>query len=99
MNLGFLCSSLTVTTEKGNFLFTFHLSSDAKLETRFSQKENALALKSKKAQGIFGETFILRLSSSGAFRLQNRISFNLFRSEEKEAFSDFHEEMRFISRV
>ena len=71
--------------EKAKFLFTFHLSSDVKLKTHFSRKQNALALKSKKTQGIFGETFILRLSSSGVFRLQNRISFNLFRSEKKEA--------------
>ena len=32
------------------------------------------ALKSKKVQGIFGETFILSLLSSAVFRLQNRIS-------------------------
>ena len=35
---------------------------------------NALALKSKKVQGIFGEIFILALSSSAVFRLQNRVS-------------------------
>ena len=35
---------------------------------------NALPLKSKKVQGIFGETFILALSSSAVFRLQNRVS-------------------------
>ena len=35
---------------------------------------NALALKSKKVQGIFGEMFILALSSSAVFRLQNRVS-------------------------
>ena len=35
---------------------------------------NALALKSKKVQGIFGETFILALLSSAAFRLQNCVS-------------------------
>ena len=35
---------------------------------------NALALKSKKVQGTFRETFILALSSSAAFRLQNRVS-------------------------
>ena len=35
---------------------------------------NALALKRKKVQGIFGETFVLALSSSAAFRLQNRVS-------------------------
>ena len=32
---------------------------------------NALALNSKKAQGIFEETFILALMSSAVFRLQN----------------------------
>ena len=32
---------------------------------------NALALKSKKVQGIFGETFILALLSSAAFLLQD----------------------------
>ena len=36
---------------------------------------NPLALRSKKVQGIFGETFILALLSSAAFRLQNRISY------------------------
>ena len=35
---------------------------------------NALALKSKKVQGIFGETFILVLLSSAVFRLQNPVS-------------------------
>ena len=30
---------------------------------------NALALKSKKVHGIFGDTFILTLTSSGVFRL------------------------------
>ena len=35
---------------------------------------NALALKSKKGQGIFGETFTLTLSSSTVFLLQNRVS-------------------------
>ena len=41
---------------------------------------NALALKSKKLQGIFGETFILALLLAAVFRLQNRDSdfFNLF---------------------
>ena len=37
-------------------------------------RRNALALKSKKVQGIFGETFILALFSSAAFRLQNHVS-------------------------
>ena len=35
---------------------------------------NALALKSKKVQGIFGKTFILALPSSAVFRLQNCVS-------------------------
>ena len=35
---------------------------------------NALALKSKKVQGVFGETFILALLSSAVFRLQNHVS-------------------------
>ena len=35
---------------------------------------NALALESKKAQGIFGEAFILAWLSSAAFRLQNGVS-------------------------
>ena len=35
---------------------------------------NALALKSKKVQGIFGENFILALISSAVFRLQNCVS-------------------------
>ena len=35
---------------------------------------NALALKSKKVQGIFGETFILVLLSSAVFRLRNPVS-------------------------
>ena len=34
---------------------------------------NALALKSKKMQGIFGETFILVLSSSAVFCLENPV--------------------------
>ena len=35
---------------------------------------NALPLKSKKVQGIFGETFILALLSSAAFRPQKCVS-------------------------
>ena len=35
---------------------------------------NALTLKSKKVQSIFGGTFILALSSSAVFRLQNPVS-------------------------
>ena len=41
-------------------------------ESKFLQKKiwrNAPALKSKKVQGIFGETFILALLSSAVFRL------------------------------
>ena len=45
---------------------------------RFSQKENskrnALVLKNKKVQGIFGETCILALSSLAVFHLQNCVS-------------------------
>ena len=46
-------------------------------ESKFLGKKiwkNALALKSKKVQGIFGESFILALLSSAVFRLQNRPS-------------------------
>ena len=35
---------------------------------------NPLALRSKKVQGIFGETVTLALLSSAVFRLQNRVS-------------------------
>ena len=35
---------------------------------------NALALKRKKVQGIFGKTFILALLSSAVSGLQNRVS-------------------------
>ena len=35
---------------------------------------NSLPVKSKKVQGIFGETFILALSSSAVFCLQKRVS-------------------------
>ena len=35
---------------------------------------NALALKSKKIQGILGEVFILALLSSAVLRLQNHVS-------------------------
>ena len=45
---------------------------------RFSLKENlkkkALTMKSKKAQGIFGGTFTLALSSPTVFRLLNSVS-------------------------
>ena len=56
---------------------------------RFSRKENwsnALALKSKIVQAIFGETFILALLSSAVFGLQNLNSFNLFCSGDEKAF-------------
>ena len=39
------------------------------------------ALKSKKVQGILGETFILVLSSPAVFRLQNRVSDWVSRAE------------------
>ena len=42
------------------------------LERKF--EEFALGLKSKKVQGIFGETFISALVSSAVFCLQNRVS-------------------------
>ena len=35
---------------------------------------NALAMKSKKVEGIFGKTFILALLSSAVFCLQNHVS-------------------------
>ena len=35
---------------------------------------NAIALKSKKVQGIFGKMFILALLSSVVFHLQNHVS-------------------------
>ena len=35
---------------------------------------NALVLKGKKVQGIFGKTFILALLSSAVFRLQSCVS-------------------------
>ena len=37
-------------------------------------RRNALALKRKKVQSIFGEKFILALLSSAVFPLQNRAS-------------------------
>ena len=36
--------------------------------------KNALILKSKKVEGIFGGTFLLALSTSAVFRLQKRVS-------------------------
>ena len=52
---------------------------------------NVLALKSKKVQGIFGETFILALLSSALFLLRNlsQISFDLFYSGDKRLLSEF----------
>ena len=49
---------------------------------------NAVALKSKKVQGIFGETLSLALSSSAVFRLQKYVSafFSLFCSGDKKGF-------------
>ena len=46
-------------------------------KSRFLGKEiwrNALALKSKQVQGIFGKMFILALLLSAAFRLQKCVS-------------------------
>ena len=46
-------------------------------KSRFLGKKNqrnSLALKNKKAQGIFGKTFILAVLSSAVYRLQNRVS-------------------------
>ena len=48
-------------------------------ESKFPAKKNiwrnALALKSEKVQGIFGEKFILALLPSAVFHLQSLISF------------------------
>ena len=46
-------------------------------KSKFLRKKmwkNALALKSKKVQGIFGKKFILALLSSAVFHLQNFVS-------------------------
>ena len=46
-------------------------------KSKFIEKKiwrNALALKSKKVQGMLGKTLILALSSSAVFRLQNHVS-------------------------
>ena len=53
-------------------------------------QRNAPALKRKKVQGIFGEIFIMAISSSAVFCLQNRVSdfFNLFCSEHKRLLSE-----------
>ena len=70
------------------FTFTF---SKLVVKVNFSERKfewrNALALKSKKVQFIFAETFILALLSPVAFLLQ--ISFNLFCSEDKKLLSEF----------
>ena len=49
---------------------------------------NAIALKSKKVQDIFGETFILALSSS-VYKSASQISFDLFCSRYKRLSSEF----------
>ena len=53
----------------------------------------------QKVQAIFGETFILALSSPAVFRLQNRVSvfFNLLRWETK-GFFQFHEHSKRFSK-
>ena len=46
-------------------------------KSKFIEKKiwrNALALKSKKVQGMLAKTLILALSSSAVFRLQNHVS-------------------------
>ena len=46
-------------------------------KSKFLRKKiwrNALALKGKKVQGIFGKTFILALLAWSVFRLQNCVS-------------------------
>ena len=52
---------------------------------------NAPALKGKKVQGIFGETFILALLSSAVFiyKVVPQISFNLFCLGDKRLLSEF----------
>ena len=49
---------------------------------------NALALKSQKVQGIFGETFILVLLSSAIF-VYNTMSFNVSCSGDKTLLPEF----------
>ena len=49
----------------------------SKLKSRFIKNKiwrNALDLKSKKVQGIFGETFILALLSSAVFKIYKTVS-------------------------
>ena len=43
-------------------------------KSKFKIWRNALALKSKKVQGIFSKKYILALLSSAVFRLQNYVS-------------------------
>ena len=94
---------------KVNFYFfielcTFHLSSSAKLKIHFSWKENlkkCSSFEEQKVQGVFEGTFILTLSFSAVFHLQNVVS-NLLKFVSlgrKSAFIRFHEEMRLISRT
>ena len=64
------CSLVKNIIDKDVILKTFRKSK--LLEKKILR--NALALKSKKVQGIFGETFIMALSSSAVFRLQNHVS-------------------------
>ena len=54
-------------------IFNGFLKSDV-LKTSILSERYALPLKSKKVQSIFGETFILTLSSLAVFRLQNSVS-------------------------
>ena len=58
---------------------------------RKKTRKNAVALKSKKVQGIFGETFVLVFLSSAVFRLQNRVSdlFYFVCSGDKRLLSEF----------
>ena len=51
---------------------------------------NAIALNSKKVQGIFGETFILASLSSVVFHLQNRVS-AFFQFAFAQEIKDFHQ--------
>ena len=59
-------------------------------KVNFSEK-NALALKSKKVQIIFGKTLILALLSSAVLHLQNCVSdfFKLLCSGDKRLLSEF----------
>ena len=70
-------------------VFTFTFSKTCRKSKFLGKKiwRNALALKSKKVQCIFAETFVLALLSPAVFRLQ--ISFNLFCSGDKRLLSEF----------